>query len=87
MKITEEQIKKLARMDATMMFLELQDKFGMYARYYDPTSLELLDEKIAVMEQMKKGVPFWAIPNGKDILEGLVKMGPDGRIVERGGKR
>ncbi len=83
MEITEEQIKKLVRMEATMMFFELQDQFGMYARYYDPTSLELLDEKIEVMRQMKEGVPFWAIPNGKDILEGLVKIGPDGRPVDR----
>ena len=84
MEITEEQIKKIVRMEATMMFVELQDKFGMYARYYDPTSLELLDEKIEVMRQMKEGVPFELIPNSKDILEGLVKIGPDGRIVERG---
>lgn len=84
MEITEEQIKKLVRMEATMMFIELQDQFGMYARYYDPTSLELLDEKIEVMRQMKEGVPFELIPDSKDILEGLVKIGPDGRIVERG---
>ena len=84
MEITEEQIKKIVRMEATMMFVELQDKFGMYARYYDPTSLELLDEKIEVMRQMKEGVPFELIPNSKDILEGLVKIGPDGRPVERG---
>ncbi len=87
MKITEEQIKKLARMDATLLFIEVQDKFGMYARYYDPTSLELLDEKIDVMTKMKEGTPFWAIPNGKDILEGLVKIGPDGRPVQRGAQR
>ncbi len=84
MEITEEDIKKLARMEATMMFIELEDQFGMYARYYDPTSLELLDEKIEVMRQMKEGVPFELIPNSKDILEGLVKIGPDGRPVERG---
>ena len=84
MEITEEQIKKLARMEANLMFIELEDQFGMYARYYDPTSLELLDEKIEVMRQMKEGVPFELIPNSKDILEGLVRIGPDGRIVERG---
>lgn len=87
MRITEEQIKKLARMDATRLFIEVQDKFGMYARYYDPTSLELLDEKIDVMTKMKNGMPFWAIPNGKDILEGLVKIGPDGRPIQRGAQR
>ena len=65
------------------MFIELQDQFGIYARYYDPTSLELLDEKIEVMSKMKEGVPFELIPNSKDILEGLVKIGPDGRPVER----
>ncbi len=84
MEITEEQIKKFVRLQANMMFIELEDQFGMYARYYDPTSLELLDEKIEVMRQMKEGVPFELIPNSKDILEGLVKIGPDGRPVERG---
>ncbi len=78
-------MKKLKRMSTNMMFMELLPRFGSYAAYYDPTSLELLDEKMAVMEQMKEGAPFWAIPNGKDILEGLVKVGPDGKPVPRGG--
>ncbi len=76
-------VKKLKRMSTNMMFMELLPQFGRWAAYYDTHSLELLDEKMAVMKQMEEGVPFWAIPNGKDILEGLVKIGPDGHIIER----
>lgn len=85
MEIPEEQIKKYVRMETTLMFLELQDKFGYYAQFYDPHSLELLDEKLDVMKKMKAGTPFRDIPNSKDILEGLVKLGPDGRPAPRGG--
>ena len=78
-------VKKMKRMSANMMFMGLLSQFGRYAAYYDPSSLELLDEKLDVMKKMEEGVPFWAIPNGKDILEGLVKLGPDGRPAPRGG--
>ncbi len=84
--IDEERIKRYARMQAGLMFLDLdlQDAFGPYAQYYDPHSLELLDEKIEVMSKMKEGVPFELIPNSKDILERLGGIGSDGRPVGRG---
>lgn len=44
-------------------------------KYFDLSSEELLDEKIEVFTQLKKGVPIGDIPNFYDILEDL----PDGK--------
>lgn len=44
-------------------------------KYFDLSSEELLDEKIEVLTQLKKGKEIGEIPNFYDVLEKLPKEG------------
>lgn len=67
-------LDRIFRTELAMMFLENIDKFGMYAKYYDMDSMELLDEKYEVLEQLAAGKSRDEIPGFYDILEGLQKV-------------
>ena len=69
-----ETLNRIFRTELAMMFLENIDKFGMYAKYYDMDSMELLDEKYEVLEQLAAGKSRDEIPGFYDILEGLQKV-------------
>ena len=67
-------LDRLFRTELAMMFLENIDKFGIYAQYYDMESLELLDEKYQVLQQLAAGKSRYEIPGFYDILEGMQKV-------------
>ena len=67
-------LDRLFRTELAMMFLENIDKFGMYAQYYDMESLNLLDKKYLVLEQLDAGKSRYEIPGFYDILEGMQKV-------------
>ncbi|DBA35611.1 TPA_asm: hypothetical protein vir335_00055 [Classicovirus victor] len=69
-----ETLNRIFRTELAMTFLKNIDKFGMYAKYYDMDSMELLDEKYEVLQQLAAGKSRDEIPGFYDILEGLQKV-------------
>ena len=67
-------LDRIFRTELAITFLENIDKFGMYAKYYDMDSMELLDEKYLVLQQLAAGKSRDEIPGFYDILEGLQKV-------------
>ena len=66
------------RTEKMMLILQLLDVVEIpnpMLMYFDYESYELLDEKIAVLEKLRDGVPFDDIPNANDIFELLPDTG------------
>ena len=63
-------LDRLFRTELAMMFLENIDKFGMYAQYYDMESLNLLDEKYLVLEQLDAGRAVTRSPDSTTYSKG-----------------
>ena len=67
----KEKIEKMLKVEE--LYTEV---FGIpELKYFDLNSEELLDEKIEVLSQLKKGVPIGEIPDFYKILEKLPKEG------------